>query len=265
MIWQKIFDVHAHIFPEKVAEKAVESIGNFYGIRMAGAGTAEDLLDSGRRINVLKYVIHSTATRVEQVGAINDFISGVQNANNCFIGFGTLHPGLENVETEVERIISLGLKGIKLHPDFQDFNIDDSEMLPIYRTLEGRLPVLMHMGDENRTSSRPKRLARIMELFPKLTIIAAHLGGYQMWDESMEYLVGKNLYFDTSSSLWKLDRTRVVEIIRRHGVNKVLFGTDYPMWSHEDELERFNRLDLTQEEREFILWKNACRLLNIEE
>lgn len=84
-----------------------------------------------------------------------------------------------------------------------------------------------------------------------------------MWDESMRYLVGRNLYFDTSSSLWTLDKSKAVDIIRRHGADKILFGTDYPMWLYEDELERFKSLNLTQEEEELILWKNAAGLLNI--
>jgi predicted TIM-barrel fold metal-dependent hydrolase len=260
----RIIDAHVHIFPEKIAEKATESIGKYYGISMYAKGTIEDLICFGEKINVYKYIVHSTATKVEQVETINNFIAETVQKYKCFIGFGTLHPGLEDVDSEVRRIISLGLKGIKLHPDFQDFNIDDECMLPIYKAIEGKLPVLIHMGDEERTSSSPERLANVINMFPKLTVIAAHLGGYQMWDESIKYLVGKNLYFDTSSSLAILDKEKATQIIRNHGVEKVLFGTDYPMWSHEEELQRFYNLDLTDEERELILWKNASKLLNIE-
>lgn len=259
-----IIDSHAHIFPEKIAEKAVESIGNYYGLDMSSSGTAEDLLETGNKINVYKYVVHSTATRAEQVKPINDFIAEMQEKYHCFIGLGTLHPELPDIDSEVDRIIELGLNGIKLHPDFQEFNIDDESMLPIYRAVEGRLPVLMHTGDEVKTSSRPKRLARVLDMFPDLTVIAAHLGGYQMWDESLEYLVGRNLYLDTSSSFFRLDTEKVAEIIRRHGVDKVLFGTDYPMWTHEDELGRFDNLRLTEEERRLILFENACRLYKIQ-
>lgn len=260
----KIIDAHVHIFPEKIAKKATESIGSYYDIQMFGEGTVEDLLIKREKVNIYKYIVHSTATKVEQVESINDFIAEVQSENKSLIGFGTLHPGLGDVESEVSRIISMGLKGIKLHPDFQDFNIDDECMMPIYKAIEGKLPVLIHMGDEEKTSSSPNRLANVLKLFPKLTVIAAHLGGYQMWDESMKYLVGKNLYMDTSSSLAILDKEKVMDIIRKHGVEKILFGSDYPMWSHEDELRRFYELDLTYEERELILWKNASRLLDIE-
>lgn len=259
----KIIDAHVHIFPEKIAEKAVESIGRYYGIPMTGQGTVEYLLDCGNKAGIYKYVVHSTATRVEQVEAINNFIAEAVANNSSLIGFGTLHPGLTDVDSEVNRVISMGLKGIKLHPDFQDFNIDDSEMLPVYRAIEGKLPVLIHMGDETKTSSRPERLLKIIKMFPKLTVIAAHLGGYQMWGESMQYLLGENIYFDTSSTLFILEKEKVIEIIRRHGVKKILFGTDYPMWTHEEELQRFYNLGLTESEQELILSRNACNLLHI--
>lgn len=259
----KIIDAHVHIFPDKIADKAVESIGSYYNIPMSGKGTIEDLLQSGSRIKVCKYLVHSTATKVEQVESINDFISETQLRYESFIGFGTLHPGLDDIDSEVERMMSLGLHGVKLHPEFQEFNVDDDEMLPLYKAVEGKLPILIHMGDENKTSSRPERLARIIKMFPNLTVIAAHFGGYQMWDDAIKCLVGKHLYFDTSSSLFTLDKGKVADIIRKHGVNKILFGTDYPMWDHAEELERFQRIDLTEEERELILWKNAAKLLNI--
>ncbi len=259
----KIIDAHAHIFPSKVAIKATQATANYYGAQMYGNGTIEDLLNKGKEINVYKYIVHSTATKVDQVESINDFIADAQARNQSLIGFGTLHPDLTDVKLEVDRLITLGLKGIKLHPDFQDFNIDDASMMPIYEALEGRLPVLIHMGDEKRNSSSPKRLANVLNKFPNLTVIAAHLGGYQMWVDSIKYLVGKNLYLDTSSSLAFLGKEKATYIIKEHGTKKVLFGTDYPMWSHKEELERFFNLDLTAEEQECILWKNASKLLNL--
>lgn len=161
-----IIDIHAHIFPGKIAEKAVSSIGRYYGVEMSRKGTVEDLLESGGRINVRKYVVHSSATVVEQVRPINDFIAEMQSAHPELIGFATLHPGLGNVSAEVDRIIGLGLKGIKLHPEFQHFSIDDDDMMPIYEAVEGRLPVLMHMGDENVDSSSPARLSGFSPGFP---------------------------------------------------------------------------------------------------
>jgi len=262
VVKDKIVDIHAHVFPEKIAKKAAKSTGRYYGIPMYSDGTVSSLLENGKKIGVYKYVVHSTATKADQVQSVNNFIASVQKRNDAFIGFGTLHPDFDDIEGEVERILSLGLKGIKLHPDFQRFNIDDRYAMSIYEAIEDRLPLLIHMGDERRTFSHPKRLAHILDIFPHLTVIAAHMGGYKMWDESMEYLVGRDIYFDTSSTLMFLNNDKVVEMIRTHGSEKVFFGVDYPMWSHEEELKRLCSLGLSDDELELILWKNAHRCFN---
>lgn len=257
----KIIDVHTHIFPDKIAQKAVEAIGSYYGVKMARQGTVDDLLKNGQRIGVDYYIVHSSATQLEQVRPINDYISSVQSSDSRFIGFGSLHRSLPDINAEVESMIAAGLNGVKLHPEFQGFNIDDEEMLPVYRAIEGKLPVMIHMGDENSTASSPLRLSKIIDLFPRLVVIAAHFGGYRMWDEACEYLIGRNIYMDTSSSLYFLSPERAEEMIRKHGVEKMLFGSDYPMWDHEEELERFLRLNLSEKERKMILFENACKLL----
>lgn len=260
----RIIDFHNHIFPDNIAEKAVANIGRYYGLSMWGQGTVDALLKSVSKINADRIVVHSSATHAGQVKAINDYIAGVIGSHNNLIGFGTLHSGLEDIDSEVQRLISLGLRGIKLHPEFQQFSIDDESMLPVYAAIEGKLPMLIHMGDENKDSSSPQRLARILDRFPKLTVIAAHLGGYQMWDESLKVLVGRNLFMDTSSSLAYLDGNKAVDIMRRHGIDKILFGTDFPMWGHEEELKRFLALELTDTERRAILYDNAAKLLGLE-
>lgn len=258
-----IIDSHAHIFPEKIAIKASVSIGEYYGINMVGNGTIKELLERGKKINVSKYIVHSSATKPDQVIAVNNFICQSVKENNKFVGLGTLHPDFDDIENEFERVISLGLKGIKLHPEFQHFSIDDEKAMKIYEVCEGKLPILMHMGDENVDSSSPDRLSKVIQKFPKLTVIAAHLGGYQMWSEAFHFLVGKNVYLDTSSSLFFLSADQAVKIMRKHGTGKILFGTDYPMWDHKEELDRFLALDLTEKEREDILWKNAAKLYDI--
>lgn len=260
----RIIDAHCHIFPEKIAEKAVESIGRYYGMKMRCKGTVRALLESGERIGVEKYVVLSSATRVEQVEPINNFIAEVSAQNDKLIGFGTLHPDIRDKDAAVDELLSLKLRGIKLHPEFQNFSISDPGVTEIFRAAEGRLPLLIHLGDENKRTSSPDKLARVLDAFPNLVVIGAHLGGYSMWDEAMEHLMGRNLYLDTSSSLFKLESDKAADIIRRHGVEKVLFGTDFPMWGHEDELQRFDRLALTGEERELILGGNAMRLFNME-
>ncbi len=166
-------------------------------------------------------------------------------------------------EDEIERIIALGLKGIKLHPDFQGFNADDPKMDKIYSLIENRLPVLIHCGDAILDNSSPRRIANVLDRFPRLTIIAAHLGGHSKWQESMECLVGRNLYMDTSSAVRFMDLDLAEKIIKEHGTKRIVFGTDYPIVYHGEELEVFDRLDLSETEREDILYNNAAEILGL--
>lgn len=256
--------MHAHIFPEKISEKAVSAIGDFYGIEMQRKGTPEYVIEDGKTIGVEKYLVSSTATVPHQVQSINNFIASEQAAHSEFIGFGSIHPDYEDIEGEVERIISLGLHGIKLHPDFQLFNIDDEKAFPIYEAAEGRLPILFHTGDSRYEYSRPTRLYKVLEKFPRLIAIAAHLGGYERWDEARIYFGHPRVYIDTSSSLMFIDPQKALEIIRAHGADRTFFGTDSPMWNHKDELARFNSLKLTPSERKMILSENALKFFGLE-
>ena len=258
---QRIIDFHAHAFPESVAQKATDNVGNYYSIDMSGSGRLEDLARSARNSNVDYVVFHSTATKASQVRNINDWVA--RKAGGKMIGFGTLHSDMEDVEGEFERILSLGLKGIKLHPDFQQFNADDPKMDRVYAAIESRLPLLIHAGDENEDNSSPERLAHVLEKFPGLTMIAAHLGGYRQWKEAWHFLVGKNLYFDTSSAIEYMDSSSATEIIRKHGANRIVFGTDYPALYHHEPLEVFYKLGLNEQERADILFNNAARILGI--
>ena len=220
-----------------------------------------DLVQSADKSCIDYIVIHSTATKASQVKSINDWVAG--HVSERLIGFGTLHPDMSDAGDEIERIITLGLKGIKLHPDFQGFNADDPKMDKIYPLIENRLPLLIHCGDEKLDNSSPKRIANVLDRFPGLTIIAAHLGGHKTWQESIEYLVCKNVYMDTSSAIRYMDSTLAVKLIKKHGTDKIVFGTDYPIVYHESELEVFNQLDLNETEKENILYNNAAGILGL--
>lgn len=265
-----IIDAHAHIFPDKIAEKAVEGISAFYGgMKMDSHGTVRELLEKGADAGVDRFIVQSVATVPEQVISINNFIAeSVRLYPDKLIGFGALHPDFPDIAGETERIISLGLRGIKLHSDFQQFDIDDECAFPIYEAAQGRLPILFHCGDNRSDRSSPERLLKVAELFPKLTIIGAHLAGWTMWDRSAE-LFGRfaktdprrGIYTDCSSSLYAMSPEHAAALIRMFGADRVMWGTDYPMWNAKEELERFSRLPLTERERELVLSENALRLL----
>ena len=257
-----IIDFHAHIYPQKIAVKASSNIGRFYNVSMCYDGSPEKLIESGKKIGVEKYIVHSTATVAHQVESINNYIIQEVNAHTEFVGFGTIHPDYENFDDELKRIKAAGLKGIKLHPDFQQFEVDTLKMDSVYEVISAlKMPILVHAGDYRYDFSGPKRIRHVIEKHPSLIVVAAHFGGYTEWDKASEYLIGQRVWFDTSSTLWKLPVEKADEMIKKHGYENFLFGSDYPMWDHEDELSRFNRLNLTQEQREAILYKNALRLL----
>lgn len=260
-----IIDAHAHIFPNKIAAKAVAGIGQFYpDLKMHLDGTAETLINIGAEAGIDRFIVQSVATTPEQVESINNFIArSVQKYPDKFIGFAAMHPDYPDVEKEIDRAVSLGLKGVKIHPDFQKFCIDDPKAMKLYEVLEGRLPILIHTGDSRYQWSKPSRLVSVLEAFPKLDVIAAHFGGWSEWDDAAAVLGGKRLWVDTSSSLYAVSPQRARELINIFGAENVLFGTDYPMWEPKPELEMIDKIDLTPREREMIFHENAERLLGL--
>lgn len=264
---QKILDVHCHIYPDKIAVKASEATGRFYGIGMQQDGKVSTLLQSGKKAGITHFLVQSVATTPKQVSSINRFISQtVENSSGMMTGFGTLHPDSEDIKADFDELLALGLKGVKLHPDIQNFKIDDYRMLKIYELCEkGGIPILMHCGDSRYDMSNPNRIVPIMEIYTDLVMIGAHFGGYSVWEEAGKKLSGfENFYVDTSSSLFALDTKTAEKLIEMYGYDKVMFGTDYPMWDISEELERFKKLNLTAEQRDKILYKNATKLLGIE-
>ena len=260
----EIIDAHAHIFPEKIAEVATVSIGEFYDIPMKGCGSSEKLIESGKKIGVSRYLVCSTATTAHQISAINSFISEECKLHPEFYGFGTTHTDSADLDADVEQMLSLGLHGVKLHPDFQKFNADSPEAYKIYERIEEKLPLLIHCGDNRYDFSAPQRIANIHKDFPKLKILAAHLGGYQRWNDAEKLLTPDDyLRFDISSSMAFMTPERAGELIHKYGSENCFFGVDFPMWTHEEELERFFAIGLTEKENRMILADNFKNFLGI--
>lgn len=259
-----IIDAHAHIYPEKIAEKATAAIGDFYDASMRYHGHMQELIESGKKIGVDKFLVHSTATKAAQVESINNFIISSVNAEPLFVGYGTIHPDYENFEAELKRIKGAGLKGVKLHPDFQHFAVDADCMDPIYEVLVAeKMPVLVHAGDCRYDYSQPHRIAHLLEKHPSLDVIAAHFGGYTQWAESEECLCGKRVWFDTSSTTWKLPAEDANRMLKKHGYEKFFFGSDFPMWDHEGEVERLKKYDISSSQMEMIMGENARQFLGL--
>ncbi len=261
----KIYDAHCHIYPDKIAEKAAASTGVFYGISMGYDGKVSTLIERAREADVSKCLVHSVATKPEQVSSINRFIADeVSKSAGMFIGFGALHPESLDLDGDIEEIIGLGLRGVKLHPEIQRFCIDDPKVLKIFDRIRGKLPLLVHAGDKRYDMSNPERIKRILELYPDMTVIGAHFAGYSVWNDVLGVLAGyDNLYVDCSSSFEFLTDEEIKRLIYGYGADKVLFGSDYPMWNTARELDRLFSLGLSEDEYDMILGKNLERLLGI--
>lgn len=259
-----VIDFHAHIYPEKIAVKASESVGKFYDAPVRNNGLAAELLKRGSVIGVEKYCVYSVATKPEQVASINDFIADEVHREPKFIGFASVHPDQTDILSEIERAKKLGMKGIKLHPDFQKFPADISSLDEAYELMTNLgLILIIHAGDERYSFSNPEKIWNIVKKHPHLKIVAPHFGGYTEWDDVLKFLAGKDLWFDTSSSLWKLPAEKAKKIIDVHGYERFLFGTDFPMWNHDEELSSFLRLGLKDKQNTAVLYTNAKELLGL--
>lgn len=264
----KIFDAHTHIYPDAIAERAVAALDNFYEFVSEGNGKYGDLTEHCRKNGVSGFLLLCVATNAHQIHRVNEsIISAVKRGREDGFeayAFGGMHP-CDNMEEEIEFCVENGLSGIKIHPDIQGVDIDDKRLYPLYDAANGRFPIYFHSGD-NRPRykfSSPDKLAKILREFPKLTVVAAHLGGYMANDEAIEYLRGNDrVWYDTSSALWAMTPERADGIINALGVGHMMFGTDYPVKYPDTELPRFFALDLTDKEREDVLYNNARTFLN---
>lgn len=264
---QKVINAHCHIYPEKIASKAVKGIRDFYDLDMSLNGKTDDLIRDGSNVGVVHYLVHSVATTPKQVKSINEFISyEVNEHEGLFTGFGTLHPDSEDIEGDVSHLLDLGLKGVKLHPDFQLFALNEKRAFDLGEAInDAGIPVLIHCGDFRYNYSNPEQLKPFLERFPDMTVIGAHFAGWSMWEDATSKLAGTpNLYVDLSSSLYALTPETAKELIHAYGADRVLWGTDYPMWDASSEMEYFNKIDLTEQERRQILYENASKLLKID-
>ncbi len=259
----RIFDCHAHIYPAKIAQRASQTIGDFYQIPMRFDGTADTLLTQGAADGISRFLVHSVATTARQVASVNDFIARtVRESDGRLTGFATLHQDFERPDKELERAVALGLRGVKLHPDFQKFQITDPRMDAAYAAMqEMGLPVLIHTGDKRYDFSSPRHIPPLKKKFPRLTVICAHLGGYTEWDEALRALAGEDVYVDTSSSLPFLGKEKALAMIEAFGYSRVLFGSDYPMWSPGEEARRVLELGLPEEVNRAIFYDNMARIL----
>jgi predicted TIM-barrel fold metal-dependent hydrolase len=261
-----IIDFHAHCFPDGLAERALSVLSHEGGgLRPWFDGTVKGLLASMDKYGVQKSVALSIATKASQQTAVNNFAASINGGR--IIAFGSVMPLAKDSIDELKRIKALGLLGIKLHPYYQGFHVDDKSLIPLYNAIgELGLITVFHMGNDigfyDSNVCTPSMLKEMLVHFKGAPVVAAHLGGYMCWEETLSVLCKEDVYLDTSYIYGRIPKPTFEKIIQKHGSEKILFGTDMPWSTPLDELRLINSLNLTEREKENILSLNAKRLLN---
>ncbi len=261
-------DVHTHAFPDAIAERAIEKLEAECPWKAVGSGTVEALVRTMDAAGVDLAVPCAIATKPGQAGGILQWCRAI--ASDRLVPFPSVHPDTPDAPDWVARIAEAGFPGLKLHPMYQEFAIDEPRLDGIYAACaECGLPIAFHSGrdiayppDDDRAD--PERLARVLDRHEGLKVISTHMGGWRMWDEADQAVVGReNVYLETSFSLVEPPAERIAAMIRRHGVERVMFGSDWPWCDPADDLRRLDALGLTADELAAVRGDNAARLLGL--
>lgn len=261
-----VIDIHAHVFPDAVAARAVPAMAEEAGIPFWSDGTVAGLRDAVRRGGADIAVLQPVATRPGQSRRINEWV--VSALSPEIMAFGSIHPSDPDIPEVIAFLRDHGFRGVKLHPDYQDFMADDPRVFGLYEALfSNNLAVLFHAGVDigipDPVHCTPPMLRTVIDRFPEATVIAAHFGGYGYWDAVEAFLVGTPLYFDTAFTLPDLPAERMVDMARRHGTDRVVFGTDSPWREIGTEVAVISEAGFSEGELERILWKNAAGILGL--
>lgn len=279
-----IIDLHTHTFPDKIAAATVEKLAQAAHIHPFTDGSLAGLAASTRRAGIDYSVVLPVATNTRQVVKVNDISIRLNQSGGPILSFGCMHPDFPDWKTELSRIAGEGIRGIKIHPAYQQVRMDDPRYLRIMdRCGELGLAVLAHAGldvglPEDDNCSPSASLSAIRQVGP-VKLILAHMGGWRNWDEVEELLVDTPVYLDTSFSLGSmrnykdnyyspeqlrmLGEEQFVRMVRAFGARRIFFGTDSPWGGQEEDLALFRALPLTDEEKAAILGGNAAKLLGL--
>ncbi|MGI6037731.1 MAG: amidohydrolase family protein [Limnochordia bacterium] len=262
-----IIDFHTHCFPDGLASRAMAAL-ECGDLRAHHNGTIDGLNRSRQEADIDLVVIQPVATKPSQVRSINQWAQRIQGPG--VLAFAAFHPQLSDWEAALDEITAYGFQGIKLHPDYQGFFVDDDLYFPLYEAIFQRdLILTFHAGVDACLPPpyhcTPTRLRRVIDHFPTGKIVAAHFGGFQQWEEARVHLFGRDIYLDTSYTLPFLSPQKVREMIYSHRVDRILFGTDSPWTCQTQALKLMERLALPPEDQAQIMGWNAYRLLKLKE
>lgn len=260
-------DIHTHVFHSKVAEKILGQLQKHYGITPTGKGDADDLIKQLDRAHLDKAVALTAATSPDQVKPANNWAIELKRKYSRLIPFGTLHPNYAQNEAELDRLEKYGIKGLKFHPDFQGYQMDDKRLYDMMEMVGDRFICMFHVGDTlppDQNPSCPRKMAALRKTFPKPTMIAAHMGGYQHWEYALEHLADTDVYVDTSSVTSFVDDTILKQLFNTFDRDHILFGSDYPLYDASTEIQQLTkRLNLNDSQLERLLC-TAGKALNLD-
>jgi predicted TIM-barrel fold metal-dependent hydrolase len=261
-----MIDFHTHVFPDRVAERATAALTEAYEAAPQGEATVAGVLAAMDEAGVDKAVVCPVATRPEQVVSINRWVTSLDRAR--FIPFGALHPDFAEPEEELAFLRGEGVRGLKLQPHFQGYELESAPLLRMFERLEDFV-VLMHGGQEIKplpsVPTTPERLRALHDRFPRQRLVIAHLGGYQMWEDMEAHLLGTDLYFDLSYTFDRLDDATIARLVAAHGPERILFGSDYPWMLPAAARAGVERMGWSEEVKRGILAGNAERILGIDD
>ncbi|MBP7792474.1 MAG: amidohydrolase family protein [Candidatus Goldbacteria bacterium] len=266
-----LIDVHTHFYPDNVAKDKIKKPGLQAGFNFYGDGTLDSLKQFMANDSVDVSINAPVATKPEQVKSINKKMVECNDKEKNVICLGAMHPlfyKTGNVQEEIQSLARHNVRGIKMHPEHQNFYPDDGSLKKIYEEcIRNNMFILFHSGadaafDFDDTKGTPKRFRQVIKSYPGLKIILAHMGGYRMWDSVYKELVGLNVYFDTALCN-EMEDNVISGLIKEHGYDKILFGTDFP-WERASILRKKIHKAVNDEENEkMIFYKNAKKLLNL--
>ncbi|MEW2354438.1 amidohydrolase family protein [Spirillospora sp. NPDC029432] len=261
-----IIDAHSHVWPDRIAEMALAG-NRVPGLTARGDGTVDGLTATMERTGVDMSCCLGIANEARHVDKVNAFVAGLTSEKR--FGFGTVHVGLP-VEDNMASLRRHGVKAVKVHPLFQDFALDDRRLWDIFEAFGDEIAVITHVGEggDARTNalSSPRMIADIARRFPDLRLVACHFGGYKILDDAEEMLAGADVVLETSwpPSLKELRPERVRNLIRRHGAERIVFGSDWPMTDPGEEIAAIEALGLTDDETKLVLGGTMARVLGID-
>lgn len=261
-----VIDFHTHTFPDKIAKASMESLSKCSGITPHTDGTVDGLRRSMEEDGVSLSVILPVVTRPAQFETVNRVAAKICEKEEGLVSFGGIHPDCSDVKRKMREIKSLGLKGVKIHPAYQEVCMDDIRYLRILEAAtEQGLIVSVHAGVDiglpAPVYAAVERIARAIRETAPEKLVLAHLGGWKEWDAVEEMLAGENVYFDTAFLEDFIDDGQLLRIIRKHGADKILFGTDCPWSGQRESIKRLEKLPLSEEEKRMIFAGNAEKLL----